>query len=119
MVYEYFTYKSKILSNENLVKLETSYIKAFDFSTVYNMKQTASSMLGYKHTYIAIQKMIERFKDKTNQPMYGKNHTNRVLKLISKPGKLNSMYGKKHTEDTKDLIRIKKNKYLNGVGIYD
>lgn len=85
VIYEYFSYETKILSNEGLTKLETSYIKAFDFSTLYNMKREASSMLGYKHTDEAIQKMIERYKDKTNHPMFGKSHSEEVLKLISKP----------------------------------
>jgi group I intron endonuclease len=70
IVYEYFSYETKIISNNNLTKLETNYIKAFDFSTLYNMKKEASSLLGYKHTDQAIQKMIERFKDKTNHPMF-------------------------------------------------
>jgi len=85
VIYEYFSYETKILSNESLTKLETSYIKAFDFSTLYNMKREASSVLGYKHTDEAIQKMIERYKDKTNHPMFGKSHSEEVLKLISKP----------------------------------
>ena len=29
--------------------------------------------------------MIERYKDKTHHPMFGKNHSEKVLKLISKP----------------------------------
>ncbi len=74
IIYEYFSYETKMLSNEGLTKLETSYIKAFDFSTLYKMKREASSMLGYKHTDEAIQKMIERYKDKINHPMFGKNH---------------------------------------------
>lgn len=119
VIYEYFSYETKILSNEGLTKLETSYIKAFDFSTLYNMKREASSMLGYKHTDEAIQKMIERYKDKTNHPMFGKSHSEEVLKLISKPGELNPMFGKKHSDNTKELMAKKRNKYLNGVGIFD
>jgi group I intron endonuclease len=119
VIYEYFSYETRVLSNEALTKLETSYIKAFDFNTLYNMKKEAASMLGYKHTDEAIQKMIERFKDKNNHPMYGKNHSEEVLKLISKPGALNPMFNKKHSDETKKLMATKKNKYLNGVGIYD
>ena len=69
IVYEYFSYETKILSNDGLTRLETSYIKALDFSTLYNMKQEATGLLGYRHTDEAIQKMIERFKDKSNHPM--------------------------------------------------
>lgn len=111
VIYEYFSYETKILSNEGLTKLETSYIKAFYFSTLYNIKREASNMLGYKHTDEAIQKMIERYKDKTNHPMFGENHSEEVLKSISKPGELNPMFGKKHNDKTKELMAIRKNKY--------
>jgi group I intron endonuclease len=63
--------------------------------------------------------MIERYRDKSNHPMYGKNHSEVVLKLISKPGALNPMFNKKHSSESKKLMATKKNKYLNGVGIYD
>lgn len=49
------------------------------------MKLEATSLLGYRHTDEAIQKMTERFKDKNNHPMYGKKHSEEILKLISKP----------------------------------
>lgn len=51
--------------------------------------------------------------------MFGKTHTEKALNLISKPGELNPMYGKKHSELTKAVMSEKKNKYLLGVGIYD
>ncbi len=76
-------------------------------------------MLGYTHTNEARQKIIDRFKDITNHPMYGKTHSEDVLKLISKPGKLNPTYGKTHSDETKKAISKSKNKYLNGVGIFD
>nr|ABU24261.1 GIY-YIG endonuclease [Akanthomyces lecanii] len=119
VIYESFTYESKIFDHDALTELETNYIQAFDFSTLYNMKRIATSLFGYKHTDEAIQKMIERFKDKTNHPMFGKTHSEEVLKLISKPGSLNPMFGKTHSKQTKKLMSIKKNKYINGVGIFD
>lgn len=75
-------------------------------------------MLGYKHTDEAKLKMVERFKDINNHPMYGKTHSEEILKLISKPGELNPMYGKTHSEETKKTISKKMNKYPNGVGIF-
>ncbi len=51
--------------------------------------------------------------------MFGKTHTNEALALISKPGELNPMYGKKHSEATKAVMSEKKNKYPLGVGIFD
>lgn len=119
VIYEYFTYVSKILHHDALTQLETNYIQAFDFSTLYNMKRIATSTLGYKHTDDAIQKMIERYKDKENHPMFGKTHSEEVLKLISKPGNLNPMFGKTHSDKTKKLMSLKRNKYINGVGIFD
>lgn len=119
VIYEYFTYESKLVSNKALTSLETSYIKSFDFSTLYNFKIEATSMLGYIHTEETRRKMVERFKDKNNHPMYGKNHSKEALGLISKPGELNPMYGKTHSEETKKAMAKKKNKYLSGVGIFD
>lgn len=119
IVYEYFSYESKIISHEALTNLETSYIKAFDFSTLYNLKIDATSSLGYQHTEEAKAKMVEYYKDKNNHPMYGKTHSEEILKLISKPGELNPMFGKTHSEESKKIMATKKNKYLNGVGIFD
>lgn len=82
-------------------------------------QKTATSLLGYKHTDEAKLKMLKRFEDKSNHPMYGKSHTIEVRKLISKPGELNPMFGKKHSEASKDAISSKMSKHPNGVGIYD
>ena len=41
-------------------------------------------MLGYKHTDESKQKMVERFKDITNHPMYGKKHSDETKKAIFK-----------------------------------
>lgn len=119
VVYEYFSYKTQIISDKDLTNLETSYIKAFDYTTLYNFKLEATSSLGYKHTIEAITKMKQRYKNKNNHPMFGKSHSEKALALISKPGELNPMYGKTHSEITKNLIAKKRNKYLNGVGIFD
>lgn len=111
-IYEYFTYKSKVISYKALTDLETDYIKKFKFDTLYNFKAIATTMLGYKHTEEARIKMIEFFKDKKNHPMFGKKHTKEVLALISKPaGELNPMFGK-HSEE-------RMSKHPSGVGIYD
>lgn len=118
-IYEYFTYESKIISSKALTDLETSYILKFDFKNLYNFKATATSSLGYKHTEEAKLKMIKRFENKDNHPMYGKTHTDEALSLISKPGILNPMYGKTHNESTKKIMSEKKNKYPLGVGIFD
>lgn len=49
VIYEYFSFKTKIVSSKALTDLETSYIKAFDFTTLYNFKSESTSMLNYKH----------------------------------------------------------------------
>ena len=118
-IYEYFTYESKIISHEALTELENSYIKKFDFNTLYNFKHTDTSLLGYKHTKEARLKMVEFYRDKKNHPMFGKTHTKEARALISKPGMLNTMFGRKHNEATKTIMSEKKNKYPLGVGIYD
>ena len=59
---------------------------------------TATSLKGYKHTNEAKLKMLKRYESKCNHPMYGKTHKKETLKLISKPGSLNVMFGKQHSE---------------------
>ena len=118
-VFEYFTYVNKTLSSKHLTDLETIYIKRFNFDTLYNFKHTATSSLGYKHTEEAKLKMRNLYENKNNHPMFGKRHTTESLALISKPGKLNHMFGKKHSELTKAKMSMRRNKYPLGVGIYD
>lgn len=64
IIFEYFTFISKIISNKSLTDLDTKYISLFKFSTLYNFKTTATSMQGYKHTEEARLKMIEFFLNK-------------------------------------------------------
>ena len=51
--------------------------------------------------------------------MFGKIYSEEVLKLISKFGSLNFMYGKIYSDKIKKLMFINKNKYINGVGLFD
>ncbi len=81
--------------------------------------KTATSLSGYKHTDEAKLKMLKRFENKSNHPMYGKTHSDDIRKLISKPGKLNPMFGKHHSEVAKKSISDKISKHPKGVGIYD
>lgn len=121
-IYEYFSSalrENKATSFKLLTDLETMYIKKFEFSNLYNFMINATSLEGYKHTDEAKKKMVKRFEDKTNHPLWGKHHNEKSKSLISKPGELNPMFGKTHSEKTRDLMRSKKKKYTNGVGIYD
>jgi len=78
-----------------LTDIETMVISFFPFSSLFNFKKKANSMLGYKHTKQAIEKMKSRFVNKTNNPMFGKTHS----------------------EYTKNLISIKKS--IRPLGLYD
>jgi len=93
-----------------LTDIETKVIQSFPFKNLYNFKQEANSMLGYKHTKEAIKKMKLRFTDKTNHPMFGKSHSKLSLSKISKPGALNPMFNKKHTIKTKQKISLRLSK---------
>lgn len=112
---EYFTYDSKLVSHKFLTDLETSYIEKYCFDNLYNFKQIAT-MLEYKHTDEAKLKMLRRYDDKINYPMFGKTHTTKARALISKPGTLNPMFGKNHSYLSKQLISDKMSKHLEGVG---
>jgi len=59
--------------------------------------------------------MVKRFENKINQK---KHHHEKSKSLISKPVKSNPMFGKTHSEKTRDFIRSKKKKCTNGVGVY-
>ena len=93
-IYEYFSYESRIISHKSITELETSYLSKFKLETLYNFSLIAHNNLGYKHT-------------------------NESKLKISKPGDLNPMFGKIHSEETKDMMRKRKNKYPLGVGIFD
>ena len=118
-MYEYFTYHSKVVSNKALTDLDTSYIKKYPFDSLYNFMKTATSLEGYKHTNEAKLKMLKRFKNKSNHPMYGRKHKEETLKLIGKPGELNPMFGTKHSKKSKEMISDKISKHPDGIGIYD
>jgi group I intron endonuclease len=49
-------------------------------------------------------KMKAHYQDKTNHPMFHKNHTIDTKALISKPGDLNPMFGKTHTAEARAKI---------------
>jgi group I intron endonuclease len=71
----YIVFESYMINHGiSLIDLETKYISYFKPISLYNFKSTAISMLGYKHTFEARQKMINRFKNSAH-PMLGKNHS--------------------------------------------
>lgn len=49
--------------------------------------KTATSLEGYKHTNEAKLKMLKRFEDKSNHPMYGKQHSETKKKIIDRISK--------------------------------
>ena len=105
--FKFYIYYFDLDASVILTDIETEVIKSFPFDTLYDYKREATSMLVSKHTIEALEKIKLRFKDKTKHPMhpmYGNNHDSFALLKISKPGKLNHMFGKKHNENTKNLM---------------
>jgi len=102
----YIVFESYMINQEiSLIDLETKYISYVKSLCLYNLKSTATSMLGYKHTLEARQKMVNRFKNSAH-PMLGKNHSEEArlkIKLATR-GCRNPMYGRKHKNITKELI---------------
>lgn len=124
VVYEF--YDASVTSGYELTDLETAYLQWFIYdpsgsvkakNMLYNFKTLATSMLGYVHTESARAKMRARFVIKSNHPMWGKKHRPESLLLISKPGVLNPMFGKTHTDATKALLSEKKSKFV--VSMFD
>ena len=65
-------YHSKVVSNKALTNIETSYIKKCPFHSLYNFIKRATSIEGYKHTDQFKLKMLKKFNNKSNHPMFGK-----------------------------------------------
>lgn len=85
---------------------------------LYNMTDGGEGSLGYKHSEESKQKMRCNRPSMSgeNHHMYGKHHTDETKQKISKTlkdkHKKSSMYGKHHTEETKKLLsEIRKEKY--------
>lgn len=74
----YYFHKDPSVS---LTDIETTVISAFPFSSLFNIKKEANSMLRYKHTKQAIEKMKSRFVNKINHPMLGKTHSDNTKKF--------------------------------------
>jgi group I intron endonuclease len=110
----YYFHKNKDVI---LTDIETEVIKSFLFENLYNLKREATSLIGYKHTLEAKQKMKNRFLIKSNHPMFGKNHDKFALSKISKPGILNPMFGKIHTLEAKQKMSLAKSKIQ--LGLFD
>jgi len=97
--------------------IETSIISGFPFSSLYNLKKKANSMLRYKYKKQAIEKMKPRLSNKINHPKFGKTPNKITLNLISKPEKVNLKFEKTHSECSKNLMSIKKS--IWPLGLYD
>jgi group I intron endonuclease len=79
---------------------------------VYNTLKIAGSSSGYKHTQESKDKRSLNLKGKytgINSPLYGRTHTEQTKELMSsmKKGQNNNFYGKTHTDETRELIRQK------------
>lgn len=105
--FEFVVYEFTPYTLPDILNMESTYISSVPASMLYNIKMSGTSMWGYKHTPEAIAKMVDRFTDKSNHPMFGKHHGPDTLARISKPGPLNPMYGVSHTQATRDLISAK------------
>jgi excinuclease UvrABC nuclease subunit len=72
-------------SNIVLTDIEKNFISSFPFETLYNIKKYTKSMLKYKHTNEAIEKIKLRSVNKMNHSiLYNKHHTSKTLKARSK-----------------------------------
>jgi group I intron endonuclease len=70
IIFEFYNLNDKVL----LIDIKTMYLSSFKIKYLYNFKLIAHSMLGYKHTVEAKQKMLKRY-SKQQQSFLGKHHT--------------------------------------------
>lgn len=65
-IYEDYTYDNKVISFKLLTALEVMYTNKFKVSNLQNFLKNVYSLGVYKYTDSAKQKMVERFKAKSN-----------------------------------------------------
>jgi len=111
----YYFHKDPAVLYISLTDIETIVISADPFSSLFNFKKEANSMLRFKHKKQAIEKMKSRFVNKINPLMFGQTHNK--ISLINKPGELNPMFDKTHSEYTQNLMSIKRS--IRPLGLYD
>jgi hypothetical protein len=90
VIYEF--YKASDTPNYSVISLETAYMRCFARPMLYNVKVYSTRAPGPKHSP-------------------------ETLLLMSKPGALNPMWGKKHTAKTKALMAARGSKFI--VSMYD
>lgn len=106
------------LSQEEADILEEYFIKQYnstDRSIGYNISYGGSNnTMPDESREIISQKAIERYKDKTKNPMYGRKHSEESLRKMSqkKVGKNNPMYGKHLSKES--LRKQKESLIRNG-----
>lgn len=79
---------------------------------VYNTLKIAGSSSGYKHSQESKDKRSLSLKGKytgTDSSLYGKTHTEQTKELMSsmRKGQDNYFYGKAHTDETRELMKQK------------
>lgn len=102
-----------------ILEKETYWIRQYDAlnrNKGYNVCEYSNDTTGYKHTKEARLKMSISHKGKKKN--FSKEYIEILksrIKAVTGPGKNNPMYGKKHTEITKNKISDTiKEKYRNG-----
>lgn len=98
------------LTQEEANEWEEYYIKLFDSINPligYNIRSGGNnSELSEEAKQIISEKAKNRYKDKTNNPMYGKSHSDETKKKMSdiKIGENNPMYGKTLSYESRKKI---------------
>lgn len=107
LVIEYFQVKDDLKGAISLLLLEDKYLTLL--KPKYNIRVSATSMKGYKHTEEAIDKMKKHLLENSH-PMLGKKHTEEAkIKISEKVAGINNpMFGNKHKEISKKLIGLSK-----------
>jgi group I intron endonuclease len=87
---------------KQLISKEQFYLNLF--KSEYNLKPTAGSLLGYKHTPESIEKMSQSRLGEKNH-FFGKIHSEETRMKISEAMKNNKNFlGKVHSQSSKDKI---------------
>jgi len=115
-----------IKKSNNINNSEIKYIKEYN-SKVPKGYNIVAGGKNFKHTDDTKDKMSKlakvRFSIKQNHPMFGKKHSEKTKEILRQKAKIqmekgNPFEGKKHSEETKEIIRLKRTKQKPNVKIW-
>lgn len=88
---------------EDLLEVEQMYLDCLDFDCLLNVSKFSSG--GDLISYHPLNKEFRKKQSRLVSERMSKMSEDEKLKMFSRPGELNGMYGKNHTKEAKEKMR--------------